>query len=236
MLILYAKMRLFISMVFFLLFTSCDLITNAFQKADDSGGFDPSKTNGFDVLVGPRVTLANDFFPLQLGARWHYELVHASVDTSWDHFGFPKDFSATVADTLTVAGVKYYVVENYFLPGGELPEPALMREEGARVYVRIEEEDRLLYSFAPEDTLWSLPLYMNPTWLYTREAKRVVFNAEKAIVSWDLHGFPGPRPMPGDTESGWGDVFNRGLGRVRIVSMSQANGLTVWDLKEIRTN
>jgi len=219
-----------------LLFTGCEIMSDSSDPEDSSNPeLDLSQVSGFKVSASGKCQLVPDFFPLEVGIEWTYKLVHADVDTSWEHFGFPKDFSATVVDTLTVDGKKYYLVENYFLPGGLLPDPAPMRKEGTRVYVRIEEEDHLMYSFAPEDTLWSMPLYVNPTWLVPREAKRAVFTEEAAVVSWDLIGFPGPSPIPGDAESGWGDVLNRGLGRVRIVSLSQANGLTVWDLKEIRT-
>lgn len=212
----------------FLLITACDLITNS-----DDGNFDLSKTSGFKVSIPPGGLQDDDFFPLQVGAKWHYELVHAVADTSRERFGYPKDFSVIVSNTLTVDGEKYYVVENYFFPGPELPNPALMRREGARIYVRIEEKEYLLYSFAPEDTLWSLPLYVNPTLLYPRKAKRSVFTEKAAAVTWDLNGFPGLNPVPGRTESGWADVFNPGLGRVRIFSVSQAYSTTVWDLIRI---
>lgn len=218
-----------------LLFTGCEIMSDSSDPEDSSDQeLDLSQVSGFKVNVSGKDQLDPDFFPLEVGIEWTYKLVHADVDTSWEQFGYPKDFSVTVADTLTVDGKKYYLVENYFLPGGSLPDPAPLRKEGLRIYARVEEEDHLIYSFAPEDTLWSLPLYANPTWLYPREAKRTVLTDEAAVVSWDLIGFPGPSPVGVETGPGWGDFFNRGLGRVRIVSLSQIYILTVWDLKEIK--
>ncbi len=153
----------------FMLSVGCGLITDS-----DDGNFDVSKISGFKVRIPPGGLQDDDFFPLQVGARWSYKLVHSQHDPN-EFRSWTAEFTVSVTGTQTWRGREYFVVENYFVPGPELPTPTLMRKDGKRIYVRIEEEEYLLYSFAPEDTLWSLPLYMNPTWLIPRKAKRAIF-------------------------------------------------------------
>lgn len=211
-----------------LLGTACLLLMGCDVFSGLTGDkLDLSKTSDFEVKVRGGELQDSSFFPLRLGAVWIYKQVHGKeVSDSL------KTFTMAVVGTHILEGTEYYVVNSYFTPGPSLPKPTLVRKSEDQVFVHIDGEDHLLYSFSGDST-WSVPMYANQSTLYARAAKRQMSTAESVVVVWDLEGFPGPKPIPGRTESGWGEVFERGRGRVRLVSVSQVYGTRVWDLIEV---
>lgn len=228
--------RLAMLSLLFLMSNRCDDIEDPSALEDPSTPLllDLAQTSGFNLIVSGGVLPESDFFPLRAGTEWTYELVHADADTASEAFAFPTNFTASVIGIRYVDGEMYNTVANYLIPGADFSATALMREESGLVYVLIDGEEYLLYSFDSDTTQWMVPMKMGSEIIENRNAETVNLTEQSAVVSWDLSGFPGPdRPTAVDTEAGWADVFNPGLGRVRIVSMTEVYGLIVWDLKAI---
>lgn len=165
------------------------------------------------------------FFPLSVGKKWQYRIVKSDFDINNDSFFFPKKFTVEIVQIKTINDIDYYEIKNYFLPGPSLPEPAYMRIDDSQVFVLINTKEYLLYSFDSADsTKWHLPMYANPTDLYDCYTHRVQLNSDEAQFLW-WHG-----TNFGRSEAYWTDVFQKGIGRTKIISFSQAYGEVVWEL------
>lgn len=172
------------------------------------------------------------FFPLKTGQQWTYRITESDMEVS--RISFPKRFTVSVVGEQTVENKKYYLVANYFAPKPTPPDTILVRSTGSQVFVRFvpEQEEHLFYTFAPPDTTWSVPWYTGPSTDYARKAALVARRNSSAAISWDLRGYPDNPPfIHGRTESGWGETFERGIGRTEIVSSSQGFGKIVWKLE-----
>ncbi len=216
-----------------LLSTSCNILN---ENCNNDGVLDLNQVDCFDVDVSGNGQLESDFFPLRVGTEWTYELVYADYDTASENFILPKEFTFSVTGTQTVEGKRYYIIDNYFIPGSTSLEPTLLRKEGDRVYVLRDSSENLFYSFVNENNRWETPIPLSPTAVLNHFGEVVVLSEGYAVVSWSLYNWEkkGPNPVTGEYRIGSADIFNAGLGRVRIVSVSQWWGLTVWDLKEIK--
>jgi len=165
------------------------------------------------------------FFPLQVGKKWHYKIVKSDFDINKENFFFPKEFTVEVTQMKTINDIDYYAIKNYFLPGPSLPEPTYMRIEGDRIFVLINDQEHLLYSFDSADSSsWHLPMYANPTYLYDSYTSRVKLNSAEAEFLWWLG------TTFGRSEAHWTDVFQKGIGRTKMLSFSQAYGDVNWEL------
>jgi len=168
---------------------------------------------------------SEDFFPLTVGMKWSYRIVKSDFDINQENFFFPKEFTVEISQQKTIDGIKYYEVKNYFLPGPSLPEPAYMRLEDGRIFVLVNDKEYLLYSFDSADSSnWHLPMYVNPTYLYEHYINRVKLKSDEArFLCWEATNF-------GRAEAHWTDVFQKGIGRTKILSFSQAYGEVDWEL------
>ena len=166
-----------------------------------------------------------DFFPLRIGQQWTYRITESDIDTS--RLGFPKQFTVSVVDEVILADEKYFLMANYFVPGPTLPETILVRSTGSQVFIRFdpEQEEYLFYSFTRADTMWSVPMYANPSTLYPRTARLEALAENTATIAWDWNG---------RSESGWQEIFERKVGRKEIVSVSQVYGKIVWKLESTK--
>ncbi len=198
---------------------------------------DLAQTSDFDVTITGEALPESNFLPLKTVTEWTYELVHADADTAANDFPFPTTFTVTLKGIREFAGKRYQTVENYRVPGAKFPAPAPMRIDDDQIYVLIDNQEYLLYSFDGDLSEWTVPLNMGSETTEDRTAEMVNLTEGSAVISWGLSGFPGvDRPKAVGTETGWAEVFNPGLGRVRVVSVTEEYGLTVWDLQEIRFN
>lgn len=165
------------------------------------------------------------FFPLQVGRKWHYRTVKSDFDIDKENFFFPKEFTVEVSQQKTIGGIRYYEVKNYFLPGPSLPQPAYMRHEGGRIFVLVNDKEYLLYSFDSADSSsWHLPMYVNPTDLFNYYAERIELNPHEANFSWSYI------PTLEDSEGYWYEIFQKGIGRTKILSFTQLYGNVDWEL------
>jgi hypothetical protein len=180
----------------------------------------------------------DSFFPLRVGQEWTYELTESDVDTNI--LPWPLRTTVSVLGDRTIAGKRYFLLHNYFIPGPNLPDTILVRNEGSRVFIRRfahddadlfdyfapDEEAYLFYSFAPTDTALTIPMYVNPEWIVPYFGFQVDFTDTSAAVHWfdtRYQRYP----------SQWQETFERGAGRTQIVSTSQAYGRVEWRLVQI---
>jgi len=187
--------------------------------------------NGCDILSSSDVQ-KEEFFPLKVDQHWTYIRTDSDMDTS--RISFPKQFTVSVVGEMVLSGEKYFLISNYFVPGPKLPDTIYARTADNRVFIRFspKQEDYLFYSFNPSDSIWSVPMYVNPSTLNPREATLITYSNSIVAVSWDLFGYPNNPPFTtGRTESGWGETFKRGVGRTEIYSISQAYGKIVWKIQ-----
>ena len=166
-----------------------------------------------------------DYFPLNQGQQWTYKITESDIDTS--KIGFPKRFTVSVAGEVIKADMKYFLVVNYFVPGPMLPDTSFMRVVGNQVFVRFapEQDEYLFYSFAPEDSMWSVPMYVNAGTTYPFYGSMTSSTEKFATMQWSLF------KNPDRGESHWSEIFQQELGRVEIISTSQAFGRIVWKLE-----
>lgn len=224
--------------VFFILIllSGCDIIS-VVQKSDD---IDLRQASGFDIEVEGKLQDAT-LFPLQVGMTWTYEMVYSKKD----ELPFADEFVMSIDEIQTMNGVNYFLVKNYFLPAASLAEdvrnsyeaehmedPMLLRYANDRVYVLVDGQEKLLYSFTEDIPTWTMAFY-NGEIADSRRADRIELDNTNVAVGWDYPGFMGGPMFPTRAESSWGDIFVPGRGRVRIVSFFQAFGTVVWDLKKI---
>lgn len=211
--------------------------------SQNSSEIDLDQFSGFDVEIAGKAT-DSTFFPLQPGTNWRYELVYSDVDP--EQLPFPEAFVTSVEAVHTIDGMDYYVVNNYFLPSAspeidvrdrhsadEMEYPMLLRFSDNQVYLLIEDEEQLFYSFSEDLSKWNVNMYAGE-FRSVVTARLEVYQDDNAAIGWDYPGFMGSESYPSRAEAGWGDVFERGIGRVRIVSGSQGYGEIVWDLQEVR--
>jgi hypothetical protein len=167
-----------------------------------------------------------EFFPLKLGQQWAYRITEADMDTS--RIGFPKRFTVSVVDELTVDDKKYHLVVNYFVPGPTLPDTILVRSAGSQVFIRFspEHEECLFYAFTPADTFWSVPMYINSDTTYPYYGSLQHLTDNSAAVRWGLF------LTPGRDEAGWREIFDAGVGRTEINASFQVIGKVVWSLEK----
>ena len=162
----------------------------------------------------------NDFFPLRVGMKWRYKMVKSDYDNP-----FPKEFTVEITRTKTINDTAYYEIKNYFIPGPSLPDPAYIRVEDDRVFVLINDKEYLLYSFDSADSSsWHLPMYVNPTDLEDFYTNRTKLSSDEAKFLW-WYG-----TTFGRSEAHWTDVFQKGIGRTKILSFSQAYSKIDWEL------
>jgi hypothetical protein len=166
--------------------------------------------------------LANRLFPLNVGEEWTYEVTDSSLDPTQFPPDTPYTFTTSVLGTHTIAGKRYFLLHNYYIPGPYLPDTVLVRNEGERVFIRLhpEDDELLFYSFAPPDTGWAIPLYANPDLVWQGYANLENWSDHYATVRWFAH-----------QESYWQEIFSADAGRVQIRSFSQAYAYIVWTLK-----
>lgn len=191
---------------------------------------DLSKTDRFAVVKIGKIK-DYDFFPLQTGLHMQYQVVHKDPEaTEWENLvneKFLRDFTISILGKQEIEGKEYYAVLNYRMPGRALPDTIFMRKDNNRIFAKLpNQEEFLLYSFTMEETTWGgEPLGHN-------KAERTLLSGKSAAISWDLDKFPGPNPfVTGPEESGWGEVFNQGKGRVRMAYFGPFT--VVWDLTAI---
>jgi len=98
-------------------------------------------------------TSVNDYFPLQVGNTWTYELSAPGHDLDG------KILSVTIVDTKSVDGKKYFLFKSDF-PSIESPwDSALFRISNLRVFRRINDKDYLWYDFeAQKGHSYQIPL------------------------------------------------------------------------------
>jgi hypothetical protein len=214
----------------------CDQ-TPSDQAEDNDSEVDFSRVQGFDVDVDQNLELESSLFPLQEGAQWIYKEVFSEFGVTLTSDGYDGFYRVTIIGSVTIEGRLYYQITNFFPRGSYLPDTTLIRRDADRVYYRNENQDHLLYSFAESDSEWVVPLFFGSSGSPYPIAATLVTKADDfAVVSWGLVDFPGPQPrdQSGGVEESWGEIFNRSLGRVRIVHWTEGTGLMAWDLKEVK--
>jgi hypothetical protein len=171
-----------------------------------------------NYFTAPKV---GDFLPLSVGWQWTYKITESETDIS--KINFPKRLTVSVVGELIVSDQKYFLVENYFVPGPYLPDTILVRVSDNQVFMRFnsEQEEYLFYSFTPTDSTWSIPMHVNPETLYPYKAELTALSDQTATIDWNLRG-----------GSRWQEIHRRGEGRIRIVSVSHGYGKIVWDLEK----
>ena len=186
---------------------------------------DPNSTKH---VIDPENSMIDpdSFFPLNVGNSWTYQITETDYDISTDSFRFPKEFTVQVVGKVTINGIEYFAVKNYFFPGPVIPETSYLRIEGDYVYMLVNDVEYLLYSFEKaENKSWHLPMQVNETLVMDYYMSSSHIDASKSEFLWHMG------ENPGRAESQWTDIFVKGKGRTKIESTSQAYGKTVWELK-----
>ena len=165
-----------------------------------------------------------DYFPLEIGMKWEYHVVKSDIDTSRLSERIPIDFTVEVIDKHSINNIEYYAIENFYFPGPSIHDTSYMRIEDDRVFVIINNEEHLLYSFSPSDTnRWHVPMYVNQEDIYDYSSTRTNISDSKCEFLW-YFGY-----NIGRAEAHWSDVFEDGIGRTKIISFSQAFGEVIWE-------
>ena len=202
---------------------------------------DLDQRSNFDVRIIGEVADAT-IFPLSVGMKATYKLVLAEGSGADI---LPESFMVEVQGQEDHAGVAYYRIQNYLTPTfgftptesdvlGGLGKSVLVRSDGNAVYALADGTEQLIYTFPQEEgetEAWSVRGYLGEV-PWSAKVGATGLTSSSLAVGWDYPGFMGGPEFGTLAEGGWGEVFEAGKGRVRIVSMSQRYS-AVWDLVEL---
>ena len=149
------------------------------------------------------------YFPLQVGARWTYRRVG---DTEG-----PETVTTKVTGTTSINGREYFLVEDSLIKQARkvLPDTLLLRKEGSRIYLFLDDREHLLYEFSAPHGPMCVPT------IQTREISSCRLSAGPGCALFYVYD-----SLPGK----WVELFAPDIGKIQVLGL---NYMSLWQLEEM---